>query len=709
MKLEFLKLKKENIFCEDFINMTENNAIDFSNTNINVLYAPNGVGKSSFCKILDNKGDFLLNYNGKQYSTNNCNLFHIINDQNSRNIIKGKAQDFLLGDNIAIEYELKEWIDDKFDDAYKDLKLFLKNDMNLSKISDSKFSWIDNLSRDTLKKIVNVKSKSTEINLDDYINLIQKLKKEIIQEYNTEKLKYIIADSNYGIIDRIRKISEINESNDFFKIEQYEDAITILNKYNELDNCIVCDNDNINSKELLTKKNTNKDKIINNLDDDTKTILIEIINKIGENDPFNIKSILSHAISFGNMSDVLELQKEIQIYIDIYKSLINNLLFSSISKEIVDKYILYKEMSTKELNITDEDLMFIEEFIEKNLNKSIKLQRLNNKIVITLDSEDLIGVERENLKLSSGEQNFISLTFELLKAKNVDKEIVVIDDPISSFDSIFKNKLVYAIVKFLSRKKVLVLTHNIDLIRLIEYQKSNNFNIYLFNNFDGQNNGFIPINYNERMLLISIPDFLDFIRSNKILDFVKDEELYIYSLIPFMRGYVKYTGNQIIKNKLTKLMHGYENEQIDLGQIYFSLFNNNLINNHTISISDILNIDISNLNEIMDKKEYPILNKVLCNNLTYLYLRLKTEKILVDKYNINTSKYDQLSSIINQSFKEKTIENNRMRIFFYSKKTLLNEFNHFEGNVNIFQPAIDISESILIKERDEILDKLGSL
>ena len=62
-----------------------------------------------------------------------------------------------------------------------------------------------------------------------------------------------------------------------------------------------------------------------------------------------------------------------------------------------------------------------------------------------------------------------------------------------------------------------------------------------------------------------------------------------------------------------------------------------------------------------------------------------------------------------QSFKEETIENSRMRIFFYSKKTLLNEFNHFEGNINIFQPAIDISENILIKERNEILDKLNNL
>ena len=68
MKLEFLKIKKENIFCEDFNSMTDNNVINFDNTNINILYAPNGVGKSSLCKVLDDKGEFILNYDDKEYS-----------------------------------------------------------------------------------------------------------------------------------------------------------------------------------------------------------------------------------------------------------------------------------------------------------------------------------------------------------------------------------------------------------------------------------------------------------------------------------------------------------------------------------------------------------------------------------------------------------------------------------------------------------------
>ncbi len=50
-----------------------------------------------------------------------------------------------------------------------------------------------------------------------------------------------------------------------------------------------------------------------------------------------------------------------------------------------------------------------------------------------------------------------------------------------------------------------------------------------------------------------------------------------------------------------------------------------------------------------------------------------------------------------------------MSIFFLSRKTLINEFNHFEGNMNIFQPAIDISDSSLKKEKEDIVNALNSL
>lgn len=46
-------------------------------------------------------------------------------------------------------------------------------------------------------------------------------------------------------------------------------------------------------------------------------------------------------------------------------------------------------------------------------------------------------------------------------------------------------------------------------------------------------------------------------------------------------------------------------------------------------------------------------------------------------------------------------------MFFTSRKTLLNEFNHFEGNTNIFQPEIDITDNALTQEIKIILVEIS--
>lgn len=68
-----------------------------------------------------------------------------------------------------------------------------------------------------------------------------------------------------------------------------------------------------------------------------------------------------------------------------------------------------------------------------------------------------------------------------------------------------------------------------------------------------------------------------------------------------------------------------------------------------------------------------------------------------------------LNQIIDASFDGKNANNIDKRIFLLSRKTLLNEFNHFEVDMNIFQPAIDITDTALNKEKNEILSFLSTL
>ena len=40
---------------------------------------------------------------------------------------------------------------------------------------------------------------------------------------------------------------------------------------------------------------------------------------------------------------------------------------------------------------------------------------------------------------------------------------------------------------------------------------------------------------------------------------------------------------------------------------------------------------------------------------------------------------------------------------------VINEFNHFEGNLSIFQPAIDITDHALGKEKTDLLSFIDAL
>lgn len=125
--INFYKIKKYNVFQNDFLDMREDNSIEFGNkgTHLAVLYAPNGTGKTSFVEVIDSDGKdsnvrFKCKYKRVEYDENNKNgLFYVIKDHHGRNIINVKETDYLIGDNIQKEYLLKE----ELDKIYKELTL----------------------------------------------------------------------------------------------------------------------------------------------------------------------------------------------------------------------------------------------------------------------------------------------------------------------------------------------------------------------------------------------------------------------------------------------------------------------------------------------------------------------------------------------------------------------------------------------------------
>lgn len=740
LKLEFNSIKNYDIFKTGFENLkiNGNNIIEFkkqpqASGGIAVVYAPNGTGKSSLTALLGNTQstedmNFEAVYNNKVINSE-TKSFHIIGDQISRNVIEGETSDYLIGKDIKNEYKLKKKISEEFQNIYGELNTKYKKEYGLTKVTDYLLNSIDKIDSEAyryIRDIVNKQSKGKNIDRDKILMYVQNYNISKVDEINQDKKLFILQ--NINIIQMIMQIKaeNIKANANVEIIEQNIDAINILDKYKNIKDCIVCDNRGIKRDELLKNKKDNKNKIYNSLDKNTKKILDDIVlsQSLVGSDPFNIKDTVMQFLSTGNISYLTHLQKIID---DEMKKIINEiicLLFQTFAKSsLYNLWNQYKNILKSQPKLDSEELLYIEKIINENIGRSIKIDRdteNDNNFKLMLDNKDLIGLERKDMHLSTGEQNFISLAFALLLARHSQQEFVILDDPISSFDSVYKNKIAFCIVKFLEDKKQIVLTHNTDLIRLLNVQLKDSFNLYILNNTDEGRNGFINVKKEEMQMLINLSDLVGFFqnKSQNLEANILDKKLFLMSMIPFLRGYI-----HIMKDpeddygKLSRIMHGYECGALDVNQLYIKAFGYDLGVKENVSVQDILNISIDDIN-IINSNEYPLLSDTLKQTLIYYHIRMKVEHELCDIFNIKHSNNKNLllTDIICRAFASKQNCNEEQlekmrdnRVFFTSRKTLLNEFNHFEGNMNIFQPAIDIKESKLKKEIKDIEDKLKEL
>ena len=719
MSIIFRKIENGDIFTRDFSPLVTHNEITFSGTEeIAVIYGPNGTGKTSLIKVLGNvKGTKIeFSLDGVEYQSGS-KIFHIINDQNNRNIISGDTRDFFLGDNIRYEFELQDQVSKDRDGVISTILSLIKNKFG---ISAGNSPLIDLLHKTDfaafIKDCANSKSKGQHYTNDDLVVLLTSLTHYDIPDYSYEKLAFIQEDwaNKHSIIRQLELLVgvDIVPNVHVHEIEENTEAIGILSRFHK-DKCIVCDNECIDRNALLAAKTARRQATLDALEDNIKAAIEQTIPLVPDSDPFRIKECLLNAIASGNTEIITDLSKELTLYKELYGKLLENGIADIINESaFVAHHTEYQRIIAEKPDIEDEDYLYIQEIISNSMSKPLTVERDENKrLRIRLSNQEFLGKTREELPLSTGEQNFLSLTFEFLKAKNSKCPIVVIDDPVSSFDSIYKNKVVYAVVKMLHHKKRIILTHNTDLIRLLDGQYKRCFKLYLLNNTDGELNGFIPLKTNEQEMLISLEKLLTAFRE-KVPKHVVKPELFLISMIPFMRGYANVICNKQLFESLTQVMHGYKTEKVDIARAYFELFGEHagqLPVSFEVSVTDILDKTVDGVH-LLDTDIFPLLDRTLRHSFVYLFLRLMVEKNLVEKFNIDTTRNEQLGQIISAAYPhEDNIEQIRNRIRLTSKKTLINEFNHFEGNLSIFQPAIDITDQALGKERTDLTTFISNL
>lgn len=742
MKLEFNSIKNQSIFQPEFQSFSVNgyNVIEFKKQpqaagGIAVVYAPNGTGKSSLTAVLGNEKtredlSFEAIYNGNQVIQPETKAFHTIGDQISRNVIEGETSDYLIGQDIKREYVLKKKIADGFETAFNELNSEYKNDYKTTKVLDYLLSVMHDRNPEAytfVRDIVNKQSKGKNIDRSLFLTYVRDVQKQPrLVDINREKREFVI--NNVKIVECLLQIdlAQIVANADVQEIEQNDDAINILGKYKHLHSCIVCDNDHIDGDSLLQRKQERRKRIYDSLDVKTKALLKDVAmdSKLGVSDPFEIKNTVLAFISYGELEPITSLREAILSCVnEIVDEMIVALFNVFIPTSMYSWWDEYSTLLEAQPTLDSEELLYIQEIISENIGRNIRITRdddSDHNFKLMLDDQALLGLDRSEMHLSSGEQNFISLAFALLLARHSRQEFIVLDDPISSFDSVYKNKIVFCIIKFLENKKQIILTHNTDLIRLLNVQLKDCFNLYILNNVDGGRNGFLPVKKDERNILISLSDLVKlFQNKNGTLEsIIHDKRLFLMAMIPFLRGYIHIMNDpEDLYGQLSRLMHGFENGSLDIADVYKKTFGYEVEPTEIISVSDILNAPVAGL-DIIDAEEYPLLADTLIQTLIYYHTRMKVESELVNIFNIPHTEGQVLllADIIQKAFRpavgatqEQKDKARNNRVFFTSRKTLLNEFNHFEGNMNIFQPAIDITEAALQKEVADIESKLMQL
>lgn len=719
MSLKFNKLIVGNRFSNTFENWIKNNEIIFSSKGFIDIYAPNGVGKSSFAKALKKEipSEYEYEYNEVIYTEKSKETpVIIIDDFFFRNIAirdDEKLSDYILGSQIHKELELKDNINKAKENIKTKIISYLKDEYGIKTKNSNLCSLANNDSfKNFVSAIANNRDKAKDYDGKKLLELVTKLKIDEEIKCDTNKYNYVKERLEQGdsIIKSIIEfdVNSVKAIEGFSKLDIDNDAIKILNKHKDIETCIF-EETHILPTDIKNKLEENKNAIINQLSVEQRNLISKILN-LSEEEPFNIKEVFNIAFETGNIDKIEQLISEIKLIVVKLEYTIMQKIVEIINEnKLKELYQEYTELIDKKVELTDDDEILLKDIIENCINKKVNIGRDNNKnIIFTLENNTLIGKSRKDLPLSTGEQNFISLYFELLAAKNSEKEIVIIDDPISSFDSIYKNKIIYSIIKVLEHKKVIILTHNINTIKLMQHQYKNCFNLYLLNNEKEGNNGFLKIEKKEENddnpkdmdLMLEIKSVIKLFGNINFLNDVKNKRQFLLSTIPFMRSYANLLNQGETNYKeLCKLMHGYENEKIDINNKFKELFKIDVLStNYEVNVCDILQTNIDE--EIIDKNKYPLLNRTLVHILNYLKLRLMVENVLyqTDPSKLDLSRNPQLHNIIEKYLAQRMDLKSKL----LSKKTLLNEFNHFEFDMCLFMPSLDISDTKLKEEKENI-------
>ena len=484
----------------NIINIKNCNSIEEANikiksNTINIKYGINGTGKSTTAKaiMLHNKPEYLKGLLPFKYLENNPENIqpYVHGAEVYENIMifnEDYINQFVFKKDELLENSFEIFIKDEFFEKnlqeleilFKDVKNTFQSDGNLSKIlndlnelsstfSKSKGGIAEN------SKIIKALGEGNKI--DNIPDGLEEYSEYLKSDKNTEWIKWQSSGKAFlGISDKCpyctSSISTKKETIEKVSTEYNEKSIEYLLKIIE-----VMENlkQYFTDESQKTIEKVTKNKIA--LNEEEKEFLRSIYNQINTLIRQLIQLQQLAFLTFKDVDDMAKKINELKIDLDlvpVLKSTATEQIISPLNDSLEELLQKVGELKGK-INIQkrsiidkiDKYKMDINEFLKyAGYKYIIDIQEVNDQYKLRLQHLDITSfVENGNQHLSYGEKNAFALMLFMYDCLSKNPNLIILDDPISSFD---KNKK-FAIIdrlfrgeKSLKEKTVLMLTHDID-------------------------------------------------------------------------------------------------------------------------------------------------------------------------------------------------------------------------------------------------------
>lgn len=612
-------------FKNSFLNVND----DFEIKNENAIYlGPNGIGKTTTYEILKSKypsyGFFSYDDCKEKITKEKKKITISIRTTDIEELTATKnkiIEELDIKTNGFKKYQISSATKaGEYSDYCKEL--YNNNELAIIKFDTDKLDIFDRIEDITKKEFL--------------LQNIEALKKISITGNELEDIK------NKYISNSLKYLKNaIDENDTVCPVCGYDHQSSILELYKQKEKEYTTNLDNVIEKYMIL---TNKAK------EEVKSDIYEMFEIIKQDNLS--KEDATHYVIVGKDNENIDKIKKAQKEIMDINAKINDLE--------LERDIFFNNLVT---NWTKIEKVLVVAFKDKGVK--ITKDENNKSIIVTL--------KRESSTYSTGELNYIVFLINILEFEYSNRTNIVIDDPLSSYDIKKQYEIVFDIMSRLltKGKKVLIFTHNINLINITNSQNRGAFTYYYMESIKNELVNY-RLNIEDNGSILNIEEII------KHLDDSDTNKAWIQLIIEKDTIWDK-------DSERHNLFH-YDEDYIDIE----SGFSN----------TDLINM-IDNLKKVKDSSfELLSAEKILLISA----MRVWVEKKLSDNYNgkiYGQQLFPKIQSYFKhpENWKEKlNIEKEDLT----KRKVMLNQNDHYKSQIIPFQYALSISIDELINDIDEL-------